>query len=75
MALQEAQTPQEVLRVASTKLAYTVQGAQEATGLGRSTIFLLISQKKLKTIKIGKRTLIPADSLRGFLASLEMEAA
>lgn len=75
MALHQAQAPQEVLRVASMKLAYTIQEAQEATGLGRSTIYMLISERKLRTIKVGARTLIPADSLRGFLASLEMEAA
>ncbi|KQP80637.1 helix-turn-helix domain-containing protein [Methylobacterium sp. Leaf117] len=75
MDFHKVQAPQDVLRVASMKLAYTVTEAQGATGLGRSTIYLLISERKLRTIKVGTRTLIPADSLRGFLASLEMEAA
>ena len=75
MNFHKVQAPQGDLRASTEKLAYTVPEALYATGLGRSTIYLLISEKKLRTIKVGSRTLIPADSLRGFLASLEMEAA
>ena len=75
MNFQSVLAPQGDLRASPEKLAYTVPEALYATGLGRSTIYLLISEKKLRTIKVGSRTLIPADSLRGFLASLEMEAA
>lgn len=75
MSFHKVQAPQGDLRASTDKLAYTVPEALYATGLGRSTIYLLISEKKLRTIKVGSRTLIPADSLRGFLASLEMEAA
>ncbi|MCK2056911.1 excisionase family DNA-binding protein [Methylobacterium sp. 37f] len=71
----KVQAPQGDLRASTEKLAYTLPEALYATGLGRSTIYLLISERKLRTIKVGTRTLIPADSLRGFLASLEMEAA
>lgn len=67
--------PQGDLRASPEKLAYTVPEALYATGLGRTTLYALIGEKKLRTIKVGSRTLIPADSLRGFLASLEMEAA
>lgn len=75
MNFYEAQAPQDVLRVAAVKLAYTVPEALYATGLGRTTLYALIADRKLRTIKVGSRTLIPADSLRGYLASLEMEAA
>ncbi|KQO59240.1 hypothetical protein ASF24_13855 [Methylobacterium sp. Leaf86] len=75
MALQEAQAPQGYLRASPEKLAFTIQEAQHATGLGRSTLYVLIAEKKLRIIKVGSRTLIPADSLRGYLASLEREAA
>ena len=75
MALQEMQTPQGHLRASPEKLAYTIAEAQYAAGLGRTTIYALVAEKKLRTIKSGARTLIPADSLRGYLASLEQEAA
>ncbi|KQP50554.1 excisionase family DNA-binding protein [Methylobacterium sp. Leaf108] len=67
--------PQLDLRASTEKLAYTVPEALYAIGLGRTTLYVLIAERKLRTIKVGSRTLIPADSLRGYLASLEQEAA
>lgn len=69
------QAPQGHLRASAEKLAYTIPEAIYATGLGRTTIYALIGERKLRTIKAGARTLIPADSLRDYLASLEREAA
>ncbi|GJD95217.1 helix-turn-helix domain-containing protein [Methylobacterium iners] len=71
----KVRAPQGDLRASTEKLAYTITEAIHATGLGRTTIYALVAEKKLRTIKVGARTLIPADSLRGFLASLEQEAA
>jgi hypothetical protein len=48
-------------------LAYSVEGATAATGLSRSLIFELMAAGKLERVKIGKRTLIPADSLRALV--------
>ncbi|GJD47019.1 hypothetical protein AFCDBAGC_4904 [Methylobacterium cerastii] len=75
MNTERFQAPQGDLRASPEKLAYTVPEALYATGLGRTTLYALIAERKLRTIKVGARTLIPADSLRGYLASLEMEAA
>jgi len=49
-------------------LAYSIRDACLATGLGRTYIYELIKQKKLQTRKLGKRTLIPAESLRLLIA-------
>lgn len=75
MHTHSVQAPRGDLRAPTEKLAYTIVEAQYATGLGRTTIYSLVAEKKLRTIKVGNRTLIPADSLRGYLASLEQEAA
>ena len=75
MNTQVFRSPQGDLRASQEKLAYTVPEALYATGLGRTTLYALIKEKKLRAIKAGARTLIPADSLRGYLASLEQEAA
>lgn len=75
MHTQGVQAPQGDLRAPTEKLAYTVPEALYATGLGRTTLYALIAERKLRTLKVGTRTLIPADSLRGYLASLEQEAA
>lgn len=49
-------------------LAYSVEGATAATGLSRSLIFELMAAGKLERVKIGKRTLIPANSLRALVS-------
>jgi excisionase family DNA binding protein len=49
-------------------LSYTVDGATKASGLGRTTIYSLISENRLRIVKVGRRTLIPADSLRALIA-------
>ncbi|SFM99623.1 excisionase family DNA-binding protein [Methylobacterium pseudosasicola] len=78
MALHQMQAPQVSLRASTEKLCFTLTEACFSTGLGRSTIYQLVKDKKLRAIKAGNRTLIPADSLRSYLASLpslETEAA
>jgi excisionase family DNA binding protein len=54
----------------SEVIAHTIDGAVKASGLGRTKIYELIGAKKLEARKSGKRTLIMADSLRSYLASL-----
>jgi excisionase family DNA binding protein len=51
-------------------LAYTIADAAKASGLGRTSLYELIGAGKLEARKAGNRTLIPADSLRAYLASL-----
>jgi excisionase family DNA binding protein len=54
------------------KLAYSVKEACHASSLKKSTIYNYIAAGKLKTRRVGGRTIIPAESLR---ALLEGEAA
>lgn len=75
MNFHKVQAPQGDLRASTEKLCFTIPETCFSTGLSRSTIYLLLQEKKLRAIKVGNRTLIPADSLRNFLTSLEMEAA
>jgi excisionase family DNA binding protein len=51
-------------------LAYTILDAAKASGLGRTTIYELISNGKIEARKAGARTLIPAESLRRYLDNL-----
>lgn len=46
-----------------TKLTYTISEAATALSIGRTTIYKLISGRQLRTVKIGARTLIPADQI------------
>ena len=47
----------------STKLAYSIPEAAAAVSIGRSKLYALIAEGRLETRKIGKRTVIPAESL------------
>ena len=55
---------------AADKLAFSVAEATRATGVGRSTFYELMASGKLRAIKLGSRTLIPAEELRRFMESL-----
>jgi hypothetical protein len=57
-------TPQPVEPV-----TYTVDAATRAFGIGRSTLFSLMAGGKLARVKIGKRTLITAESLRALISA------
>ena len=56
--------------MANEKLAFTINEASAALGIGRSKLYGLISEGKLKPRKLGKRTLILAVELRQFSANL-----
>jgi excisionase family DNA binding protein len=48
-------------------LAYRVNDAAKIIGLSRSSIYILIAEKKLRSIVVAGRRLIPADALRELL--------
>jgi excisionase family DNA binding protein len=52
------------------KLTYTMREASAALGVGRTTLWKAISEGKLDAVKFGSRTLIKAERLRHWLASL-----
>lgn len=52
----------------TVKLAYSISEACHAIGIGRSKLYELIGDGHVKTIKVGSRTLIPADSLRALVS-------
>jgi excisionase family DNA binding protein len=53
-----------------TPMTYTIEGAVQASGLPRTTIYELLGQQKISAVKAGRRTLIPAESLQAYLANL-----
>ena len=50
------------------KLAYSIREACAASSLSRTTIYLNISKGRLKAVRIGGRTVIPAESLNALIA-------
>ena len=47
--------------------ALSVKETGEAVGLSRATVYRLIGQKRLSTIKIGSRTLVPVAAIDALL--------
>lgn len=48
-------------------LAYTVADAVRVSTIGKTRLYQLIAEGKLEARKIGKRTVIPAASLRALI--------
>lgn len=58
------------MNASTTVLAYTIADATHALSIGRTKLYALIAEGKIEARQCGGRTLIPADSLKEFLASL-----
>jgi excisionase family DNA binding protein len=48
-------------------IAYSVPQVMQATSLGRTTVFTLITSGELPSIVVGRRRLVLATALRAFL--------
>ena len=62
--------PQEI-----RQLSYSIAETVELTSLGRSSIFEEIRSNRLRARKVGRRTIILAEDLANFLASLPYSQA
>ncbi len=51
-------------------VTHTIAAAQNVSGLSRTKLYELVGEEKLKAVKAGRRTLITAESLNNYLASL-----
>jgi excisionase family DNA binding protein len=59
--------PMSALNTPLEPLAYSINEACRVSSLGRTRLYQLIGEGKLDVRKIGKRTLIPAASLRALV--------
>ena len=50
------------------KIGYSIREACRATSLGRSTIYFHISAGRLRAVRVGGRTIIPAEALHALIA-------
>ncbi|MEX5713694.1 helix-turn-helix domain-containing protein [Parafrankia sp. FMc6] len=56
------------------KLLLTTNEAAETLGIGRSTLYDLIRSGKLRTVKIGRRRLVPVAALTDVIKTLTDES-
>jgi excisionase family DNA binding protein len=50
-------------------IAVRIPQAAAMLGIGRSTLYLCIAAGEIDTIKVGRATLVPVESLTAFVAS------
>ena len=67
MELQPLHPNRHERRAAPKRLAVTIDDACEITGLGRTKIYELIGQGKLKAVSIGRRRLVLMESIEALL--------
>jgi len=53
----------------AAKLAYSIREAEYVSSLSRATLYRLIADGKLKSLKIGSKRLISGPSLRALVAA------
>lgn len=58
-----------------TPLAYSVTDLTRLLGLCRTTVFSLIRDRELASIKVGRRRLVPAGAVQDFLARCQGQAS
>ena len=51
-------------KLTAETLSYSIPGAVAASGLSRSTLYNLVNAGKLRIVRIGRRSVIPASDLR-----------
>ena len=59
-----------ISRSNDARLAYSVAEATRVTGLGRSSLYILMAARELPYVKIGKRRLLRHVDLEALLAKL-----
>ena len=57
-----------------TPLAWQIAPACHRAGIGRTSMYQLIKKGEIKTIKVGRRTLIPECELQTWLAQKMQDA-
>jgi excisionase family DNA binding protein len=52
------------------KIGYSIEEAAEILGVGRTVMCALIRDGEVASVKIGRRRIVPAESLRNYLRKL-----
>ena len=61
-------TTEDILQLPAGRMAYSIEEVRRALGISRSTIFDMLAMGRLRSVKAGRRTLIPAAALEAYLA-------
>ncbi|MCW2652674.1 MAG: ethanolamine utilization protein EutA [Mycobacterium sp.] len=53
---------------------HDIEGVMERLKLGRSTVFAELASGRLRSVKVGRRRLVPESAIADFIAGLEAGA-
>ena len=56
--------------VSMSRVLYSVEEAASALSVGRTSLYALIDSGQLERVKIGRRSLVPADSIAAYVERL-----
>jgi excisionase family DNA binding protein len=51
-----------------------IEDVMDRLGIGRSTVFGLLASRELRSVKIGRRRLVPEQAIIDFVAKLDAQA-
>ena len=68
-------TANEPTRPAVAPITMRIRDACQFTGLGRSTLYLLIARGEIEVVKVGAATLVTTESLRSLIDRRRVSAA
>lgn len=54
----------------TAKAAYSIAEICQALGIGKTTVYAQIQAGNIKTLKVGRRTIVPAGEIVAFLERL-----
>lgn len=57
-----------IIKNDTPKIGYSIREACRASSLGRTTIYNHIAAGRLRAVRVGGRTIIPAESLNALLS-------
>lgn len=59
----------------SERLTYSIDEAAEAIGVGRGSAYELVRRGDLRTVRVGRRVLVPREAVRDFLGLRHKQGA
>jgi excisionase family DNA binding protein len=67
------QTQTQTAQITVPKLAYSLAEVEIASGLSRASLYRLIAAGKLRTVRHGRRRVVPTDELEAFMATVKQQ--
>ena len=59
----------------SERLSYSIDEAAETIGVGRGSAYELVRRGDLRTVRVGRRVLVPREAVRDFLGLRHKQGA